>query len=162
MSLWPSIVALISVVLFRKALGVMIGGICGVILISNGNPGESFTSFSLKFSYCPFQRVECKRAYLYPSAWRVCVFLEKGGGFDSILQIWLKKMETLKTKYNGLPSIGILCFLTNWPVLCSLVGPFARSLIELAYPGQGTYIVDSDSAVAVLLSCPPGSPTNFQ
>ena len=166
LSLWPSIVALISVVLFRSALGgLMVGAVSGVILISNGNPGEAFTSFFSKI--------------LLPvlsSEWNVSVLiftlllggfaslLEKGGGFDSILQIWLRKSENLKNKVQWSAfSIGILCFFDGL-ASALLTGRALRPISDRTGVSRAklAYIVAPALLLPVSPSCPPGSPTNFQ
>jgi len=153
LSLWPSIVALISVVLFRSALGgLMVGAVSGVILISNGNPGEAFTSFFSKILLPALS-----------SEWNISVLiftlllggfaslLEKGGGFDSILQIWLKKSGNLKNKVQWSAfSIGILCFFDGL-ASALLTGRALRPISDRTGVSRAklAYIVDSTgSAVA--------------
>jgi len=142
LSLWPSIVALISVVLFRSTLGgLMIGAVSGVILISNGNPGEAFTSFFSKILLPALS-----------SEWNVSVLiftlllggfaslLEKGGGFDSILQIWLRKSGNLKNKVQWSAfSIGILyallvAYLRERPELSAASGMLFQASSEWFAP----------------------------
>jgi Na+/H+ antiporter NhaC len=153
LSLWPSIVALLSVILFRSALvGLLFGAISGVILMSKGNPVEAFTSFFSKI--------------LLPaltSEWNVSVLiftlllggfaalLEKGGGFDAILQKWLRQSEKLRHKVQWSAfAIGILCFFDGL-ASALLTGRALRPIADRTEVSRAklAYIVDSTgSAVA--------------
>jgi Na+/H+ antiporter NhaC len=153
LSLWPSIVALICVVLFRSALGgLMLGAVSGVILISNGNPGEALTSFFSKILLPALS-----------SEWNVSVLiftlllggfaalLEKGGGFDVILQKWLRQKDRLRYKVQWSAfSVGILCFFDGL-ASALLTGRALRPIADRTGVSRAklAYIVDSTgSAVA--------------
>ena len=58
LSVWPSVVALLSVLLLRKALpGLLIGAVCGVILIAEGNPVHALFIFFYDIFSLLFQAV---------------------------------------------------------------------------------------------------------
>jgi Na+/H+ antiporter NhaC len=153
LSLWPSMVALLSVILFRSALaGLLVGAISGVILMSKGNPVEAFTSFFSKILLPALS-----------SEWNVSVLiftlllggfaalLEKGGGFDTILQKWLRQRDKLRHKVQWSAfSIGILCFFDGL-ASALLTGRALRPIFDRAGISRAklAYIIDSTgSAVA--------------
>jgi Na+/H+ antiporter NhaC len=153
LSLWPSMVALLSVILFRNALvGLFTGAISGVILMSKGNPVEAFSSF---FSQILLPALS--------SEWNVSVLiftlllggfaalLEKGSGFDSILQKWLRQSEKLRHKVQWSAfAIGILCFFDGL-ASALLTGRALRPIADRTGVSRAklAYIVDSTgSAVA--------------
>ena len=153
LSLWPSIVALLSVVLFRSALGgLFLGAVCGVILMSNGNPIDAFTSF---FSQVLLPALS--------SEWNISVLiftlllggfaaiLEKGGGFDAILEKWIRQSGKLRKKVQWSAFfIGMLCFFDGL-ASALLTGRALRSIADRTGVSREklAYIVDSTgSAVA--------------
>jgi Na+/H+ antiporter NhaC len=152
-AIWPSLVALISVVLLRKALlGLLIGAISGVILIAEGNPLAA-SSLLVKEILLP----------ALSSTWNLSVLiftlllggfatlLEKGGGFESILQAWIRQSKNLSQKVEWSAFfIGILCFFDG---LASslLAGRALRPLADKTGVSRAklAYLVDSTgSAVA--------------
>lgn len=153
LSLWPSLVALLSVIILKKAFpGLFLGAICGVILIAEGNPITAI--------YFLFFKI------IIPSLaneWNLSVLsftlliggfaslLEKGGGFDSILAIWLKQGKNLSKKVEWSAFLtGIVCFFDG---LASslLTGRALRPLADKSGLSRAklAYLVDSTgSAVA--------------
>src|SRR6056300_1689389 len=153
LSLWPSIVSFLSVVLFRSALGgLFLGAVCGVILMSNGNPIDAFTSF---FSQVLLPALS--------SEWNISVLiftlllggfaaiLEKGGGFDAILEKWIRQSGKLRKKVQlSAFFIGMLCFFDGL-ASALLTGRALRSIADRTGVSREklAYIVDSTgSAVA--------------
>ena len=154
-STWPSLVALISVVLLRNALlGLLIGAISGVILIADGNPLAA-SSLLVKEIILP----------ALSSSWNLSVLaftlllggfaalLEKGGGFESILLAWIRQSKNLPQKVEWSAFfIGILCFFDG---LASslLAGRALRPLADKTGVSRAklAYLVDSTgSAVACI------------
>ena len=153
LSVWPSVVALLSVLLLRKALsGLLIGAVCGVILIAEGNPIHAlFILFYDVFSPA------------LSSSWNLSVLaftlllggfaslLEKGDGFEKILNHWLKKRGNLSKKVEWSAFLlGIICFfdglassLLTGRAIRPLADKTGLSRVKLAY------LVDSTgSAIA--------------
>ena len=152
-SIWPSLVALISVVLLRNALyGLLIGAISGVILMAEGNPLVA-SSLLIKEILLP----------ALTSTWNLSILaftlllggfaalLEKGGGFESILQAWIRQSKNLSQRIEWSAFfIGILCFFDG---LASslLAGRALRPLADKTGVSRAklAYLVDSTgSAVA--------------
>ena len=150
LSLWPSVVAIFSVILWRSALaGLLVGAVCGTILLAGGNPTEAFTRF---FS-----------THLLPSLqseWNLSVLLftfllggfaallEKGRGFEGILGWLLKDTENGSTKVQWSAfSMGAVCFFDG---LASslLTGKSIRPLADQTGVSRAklSYIVDSTSS----------------
>ena len=152
-SIWPGVVALVSVVLLRKALaGLLIGAISGGILIANGNP---MVAFSILIKETLLSALS--------SNWNLTVLgftlllggfaalLEKGGGFESILQAWIKQNRNLSQRVEWSAFfIGILCFFDG--LASSLLsGRALRPLADKTGVSRAklAYLVDSTgSAVA--------------
>ena len=153
LSVWPSVVALLSVLLLRKALpGLFIGAICGVILIAEGNPIHSLFIF--------FYDV---LSPALSSSWNLSILaftlllggfsalLEKGGGFEIILKNWLSKTDNLSKKVEWSAFLlGIICFFDG--LASSLLGGRAiRPLADKTGLSRAklAYLVDSTgSAIA--------------
>ena len=82
-SLWPSLVALVSVVLLKSALGgLFLGAGSGVILMAGGNPLHAVTSFFSKI-LIPALSSEWNLSVLAFTLLLggFAALLEKGGGF---------------------------------------------------------------------------------
>jgi len=155
-SIWPSLVALISVVLLRQAfLGLLVGAISGVILIANGNPLAAF-SLLVKGIILP----------ALSSNWNLSVLaftlllggfaalLEKGGGFESILQAWTRQSKNLSQKVEWSAFfIGILCFFDG---LASslLAGRALRPLADKTGVSRAklAYLVDSTGSAVTCVA----------
>jgi Na+/H+ antiporter NhaC len=154
-SIWPSLVTLISVVFLRNAfLGLLIGAISGVILMAEGNP-LAVSSLLVKEIILP----------ALSSTWNLSVLaftlllggfaaiLEKGGGFESILQAWIRQSKNLYQSVEWSAFfIGILCFFDG---LASslLAGRALRPLADKTGVSRAklAYLVDSTgSAVACI------------
>ena len=152
-SLWPTLVALITVVLFRSALGgLFLGAISGVIVMANGHPFDAFTSFFSKILLPALS-----------SEWNLSVLLftlllggfagllEKGGGFESILKKWLSQGSNLRSKVQGSAFlIGMICFFDGL-ASALLTGRALRPIADRVGVSRAklAYLVDSTgSAVA--------------
>ena len=152
-SLWPTLVALITVVLFRSALGgLFLGAISGVIVMANGHPFDAFTSFFSKILLPALS-----------SEWNLSVLLftlllggfagllEKGGGFESILKKWLSQGSNLRSKVQGSTFlIGMICFFDGL-ASALLTGRALRPIADRVGVSRAklAYLVDSTgSAVA--------------
>ena len=112
-SVLPSLIGLLSVLLLRNAFyGLLIGAVSGGILIAQGNPLDAM---GLLCSDILFPALS--------SNWNLSVLaftlllggfaalLEKGGGFESILQAWIKQSKNLSQRVEWSAFfIGILCF----------------------------------------------------
>ena len=152
-SLWPSIVALLSVLVLRRAFhGLLIGTISGVIVITKENPINGFLYF-----FCDI---------LTPalvSEWNLSVLaftlllggfaalLEKGEGFENVLQDWIRAKGNIakKVEWSAFYT-GIFCFFDG---LASslLAGRALRPLADKTGVSRAklAYLVDSTgSAVA--------------
>ena len=156
LALWPSVVAIVSVVLLRSALsGLLIGAMAGGILLAKGNPVLAFTQF---FS-----------EHLLPalgSEWNVSVLiftmllggfaalLEKGRGFDAILQGWLAKGRRSGQRVQwSAYFMGLVCFFDG---LASslLTGKSIRPLADRVGVSRAklAYIVDSTSSAVACVA----------
>jgi Na+/H+ antiporter NhaC len=153
LSLWPTLVALITVVLFRSALGgLFLGAISGVILMANGHPFDALTSFFSKILLPALS-----------SEWNLSVLiftlllggfaglLEKGGGFESILKKWLRQGSNLRSKVQGSAFLfGMICFFDGL-ASALLSGRALRPIADRVGVSRAklAYLVDSTgSAVA--------------
>jgi Na+/H+ antiporter NhaC len=152
-SVLPSLIGVLSVLVLRNAFyGLLIGAISGGILIAQGNPLVAI-------------RLICTDI-LFPALsnnWNLSVLvftlllggfaalLEKGGGFESILQAWIRHSKNLSQKVEWSAFfIGILCFFDG---LASslLAGRALRPLADKTGVSRAklAYLVDSTgSAVA--------------
>lgn len=152
-SIWPSLVALLSVLLLRKALpGLLIGAVSGVILMTQGNLLQAPIVF-ISDIFVPALSSEWNLSVL---AFTLLLggfasLLEKGRGFDKILGNWLSKGGNLSKKVEWSAfSIGIVCFFDG---LASslLAGRALRPLADKTGLSRAklAYLVDSTgSAVA--------------
>ncbi len=149
-ALWPSLLALLSVLLLRKVIsGLLIGGTVGVILLNNGNPLKAFESF---FS-----------DHLVPSltsSWNISVLiftlllggfvalLEKGGGIQALVQTWLSSSANIKKRVQWSAfTLGLICFFDGL-ANSLLVGKSLTPVAKQAGVSREklSYIVDSTSA----------------
>ncbi len=155
-ALWPSILALISVLLLRKVItGLLIGGSAGTILLSNGNPFAAFTAFFTEHLIPALQ-----------SSWNISVLIftlllggfvaliEKGGGIQSLVQRWLKKPDALKARVQWSAfGLGIVCFfdgLANSLLVGKSLTPVAKQ--AGVSKEKLSYIVDSTSAAVACVA----------
>lgn len=148
--LWPSIVALITVLLSRRALfGLVTGAAAGTVLLAKGNPFLAFASFFGEHLIPSIQ-----------SDWRISVvlftfllggfaaLLDHGGGFRSLLGRWAGKVRNptrrLQIEVYGL---GLLCFFDGL-ANSMLVGRTMRPLADRLGLSRAklAYIVDSTSS----------------
>ena len=152
-SLWPSFVALLSVLFLKKALpGLLIGAVSGVILIAQGNPLRVPSVFIADIATPALS-----------SSWNLSILtftlllggfsalLEKGGGFEIILKNWLSKTDKLSKKVEWSAFLlGIICFFDG--LASSLLGGRAiRPLADKTGLSRAklAYLVDSTgSAIA--------------
>ena len=152
-SLWPSFVALLSVLFLKKALpGLLIGAVSGVILIAQGNPLR-----------VPSVLIADIATPALSSSWNLSILtftlllggfsalLEKGGGFEIILKNWLSKTDKLSKKVEWSAFLlGIICFFDG--LASSLLGGRAiRPLADKTGLSRAklAYLVDSTgSAIA--------------
>jgi len=156
LALWPSVVAIVSVVLLRSALsGLLIGAASGGILLAEGNPVLAFTQF---FS-----------EHLLPalgSEWNISVLiftmllggfaalLERGHGFEAILQTWLAKGKRSDERVQWSAYLmGLVCFFDG---LASslLTGKSIRPLADRLGVSRAklAYIVDSTSSAVACVA----------
>lgn len=149
-ALWPSILALASVLLLRKVIaGLLIGGSAGALLLANGNPIAAFTAFFTEHLIPSLQ-----------SGWNISVLIftmllggfvaliEKGGGIQSLVQGWLQKSDTLRKRVQWSAfGLGIICFfdgLANSLLVGKSLTPVAKQ--TGVSREKLSYIVDSTSA----------------
>ena len=156
LSLWPSLVAIVSVVLLRSALaGLFTGAICGAVLLSGGNPVEAFTAFFTDHLLPSLQ-----------SEWNLSVLiftlllggfaalLERGRGFEGILG-WLVKDSgnAGKRVQWSAYSMGLVCFFDG---LASslLTGKAIHPLADRTGVSRAklAYIVDSTSSAVACVA----------
>lgn len=149
-ALWPSILALVSVLLLRKVIGgLLIGGSAGAVLLSNGNPATAFMAFFTEHLIPSLQ-----------SGWNISVLIftlllggfvaliEKGGGIQALTQRWLQSSNGLKKKVQwSAYALGLVCFFDGL-ANSLLVGKSFTPLAKQAGVSKEklAYIVDSTSA----------------
>ncbi len=155
-SLWPSIVALVSVFLLNRSMtGLLIGASAGLILLSDGNP---FTAFITGFS-----------EHLIPvlqSAWNLSVLiftlllggfvalLERGGGIQALMCRWLGgEGHTRRRVQWSAYSLGLVCFFDGL-ANSMLVGKSLAPMAERAGVSRQkmAYIVDSTSSAVACVA----------
>ncbi|WOO41902.1 Na+/H+ antiporter NhaC family protein [Rubellicoccus peritrichatus] len=150
-ALWPSIVALGLVVLLRRVLlALVLGGLAGCIILTNGNPIDAL-AYLLNDLFIP----------IWSSSWKLgalaftlilggmAALIERSGGLHAILAWFMKKK-------NGHPSdkiqwsafgIGLICFFDGL-ANSMLVGRLMKNLAERSGLSRVklAYIVDSTSS----------------
>jgi len=111
--LWPPVVALIVILITRRALlGLLAGGYAGAVLLAGGDPWEAYLAVG--------------RDHLAPSltsAWKLgaiaftlvlggfAAVLEVGGGFASLLRRLTGPGRDPARRFQyGTPGLGLLCF----------------------------------------------------
>lgn len=155
-ALWPSIVAVATVLLLRSALiGLLIGAAAGAVLLANGDPIKAFPAFFAN--------------HLIPALgneWNVSVLiftlmlggfaalLERGRGFESILQNWLggRSATGQRVQWSAY-FMGLVCFFDG---LASslLTGKAIRPLADRVGVSRAklAYIVDSTSSAVACVA----------
>lgn len=155
-AIWPSIVALSVVLITRKALaGLLVGAISGVLILSKGNFWEAYLSLFSDHLAPQFE-----------SSWKMgavgftllmggfAAVLEKGTGFERILEWLLKKVkDPAKGLQLGVMGLGLACFFDGLAnsmlvgrISCKLSTQCGVSREKLAY------LVDSTSSAVACLA----------
>ena len=150
LALWPSALALISVLLLRKVIGgLLLGGSAGAILLANGNPINAFFAFFTDHLIPSLQ-----------SGWNLSVLIftlllggfvaliEKGGGIQALVRRWLNKSDSLKKRVQwSAYGLGLVCFFDGL-ANSLLVGKSLTPVAKQAGVSREklSYIVDSTSA----------------
>ena len=153
LTLLPPIVAILSVILLRSAFkGLLIGAYTGAILLSGGNLFSAAMDLAimhlLQALYSPWNLTILFFTLLLGG---FAAILEKGRGFDSILEKWLKGSGNSGKKVQwSAYFMGLLCFFDG---LASslLTGKSLRPVSDKVGVSRAklAYIVDSTgSAVA--------------
>jgi tetracycline resistance efflux pump len=154
--LWPSLVAILAVILFRSALpSLLIGAACGSILLCEGQPVRASTSFFTNHLLPSLQ-----------SEWNLSVLaftfllggfaalLESGRGFEGILGWFLRgNGNTGKRVQWSAYAMGTICFFDG---LASslLTGKAIRPLADKTGVSRAklAYIVDSTSSAVACVA----------
>lgn len=156
-TLWPSIVALGLVLLWRKVLtGLLLGGLAGCIILAEGSPFEALRILAVEL-FLP----------IWTSTWKLgalaftlilggmAALIERGGGLKAILNRFLNKAEGKERRRVQWAAycLGLVCFfdgLTNSMLVGRLMKTLAArtrlSGVKLAY------IVDSTSSAVACLA----------
>lgn len=149
--LWPSAVALTLVFLFRRVLvGLLIGGLCGGLLLTEGNP---FFAISLLVSDV--------LAPAFQSSWKLSALLftlllggfaaliERGGGLETLVHRFLRRGSGSSAKKLQRVSmgLGLFCFFDGL-ANSILLGRVTRSLADRCGVSREkmAYLVDSTSS----------------
>jgi tetracycline resistance efflux pump len=156
LALWPSVLALSSVLLLRKVIGgLLVGGSAGAILLANGNPIKAFLVFFTDHLIPALQ-----------SGWNLSVLIftlllggfvaliEKGGGIQALVQRWLKKSGSLKKRVEWSAfGLGLVCFFDGL-ANSLLVGKSLTPVAKQAGVSREklSYIVDSTSAAVACVA----------
>jgi Na+/H+ antiporter NhaC len=156
MALWPSVLALTSVLLLRKVItGLLVGGSAGAILLANGNPFSAFFAFFTEHLIPSLQ-----------SGWNLSVLIftlllggfvaliEKGGGIQTLVQSWLNKSDSLKKRVQwSAYGLGLVCFFDGL-ANSLLVGKSLTPMAKQAGVSREklSYIVDSTSAAVACVA----------
>ena len=155
-ALWPSVVAITTVLVLRSAMGgLLVGAASGTILIANGKIHEAFPAF---FS-----------DHLIPSlqsGWNLSVliitlllggfaaFLEKGRGLEAMFSAWLARSRNSKRRAElSAFGLGLVCFFDG---LASslLTGKTIRPMSDRVGVSRAklSYIVDSTSSAVACVA----------
>ena len=155
-ALWPSLVALASVIALRSALsGLLVGAATGVLILADGNPATAFTAFFGKHLIPALQ-----------SHWNLSVLiftlllggfaalLEKGRGFEAILERLIQRGRDSGQRVQwSAYGMGILCFFDG---LASslLTGKALRPLADRTGVSRAklAYLVDSTSSAVACVA----------
>ena len=149
-SIWPSLVALSTVLLLQSVItGLLVGATSGTLLLSNGNLVMAFISFFDQHLIPALQ-----------SKWNVCILvftlfiggfvalIEHGGGMLGILAQFLEKGRTARHRVQWAAFLlGILCFfdgLANSMLVGRVMSPIAAK--AGVSREKLSYIVDSTSS----------------
>lgn len=152
--LWPSILALAWVVLFRRVLLGLIGGaFAGAILLAGGNPWNAFVAL-----------FEVHLLPHFGSPWKTgaLIFTLVLGGFAAVLEKsgamrgWLGRLEARGSKRRIEASamvFGLICFFDGL-ANSLMVGRLFRAVADRAGVARArlAYIVDTTSAAVACVS----------
>lgn len=155
-ALWPSILALISVVMLQKVIaGLLVGGSAGALLLAGGNPAVAFMEFFTKHLIPSLQ-----------SGWNMSILIftlllggfvaliEKGGGIQALVQRWMQSPRALKQRVQwSAYGLGLVCFFDGL-ANSLLVGKSLTPVAKQAGVSREklSYIVDSTSAAVACVA----------
>jgi len=155
-TVWPVIVALVLVVITRRAFwGLLIGAFAGSVILCNGNPWQAY--------------LELFARHLAPSlesSWKVgailftlvlggfAAVLHEGTGFQTILHFFVGKRTNAARRFQAAAAgLGILCFFDGL-ANSMLVGRVCKDMAEKCGVSRVklAYIVDSTSSAVACVA----------
>jgi Na+/H+ antiporter NhaC len=155
-TVWPVIVALVFVVITRRALwGLLIGAFAGALILCSGNPWQAY--------------LELFSRHLAPSltsSWKVgailftlvlggfAAVLNEGTGFQAMLQFFVRKKEKSAKRFQtAAAGLGIICFFDGL-ANSMLVGRVCKDMAEKCGVSRVklAYIVDSTSSAVACVA----------
>lgn len=155
-ALWPSVLAVATVLLLRRALfGLLLGALAGAVMLAHGNPLTAFTAFFAKHLLPALQ-----------SEWNLCVLLftlllggfaallEHGGGFQALFRRWLDGAGDRRRRVQWSAfGLGLVCFFDGL-ANSLLVGKTIRPLADHAGVSRAklAYLVDSTSSAVACVA----------
>jgi Na+/H+ antiporter NhaC len=155
-ALWPSILALISVLLLQKVIaGLLVGASAGALLLAGGNPATAFMEFFTEHLIPSLQ-----------SGWNISVLIftlllggfvaliEKGGGIQALVQRWMQSSRALEQRVQwSAYGFGLVCFFDGL-ANSLLVGKSLTPIAKHAGVSREklSYIVDSTSAAVACVA----------
>lgn len=155
-ALWPSVVAIATVLVLRSALGgLLIGAAAGALLVSGGKIHHAFAAFFTEHLIPSLQ-----------SQWNLSVLiftlllggfaalLERGRGLEAILTRWLARTKNSKVRAElAAYGLGLTCFFDG---LASslLTGKTIRPMSDRVGVSRAklSYIVDSTSSAVACVA----------
>lgn len=155
-ALWPSLVALLSVILLRRVITGLLAGACaGSLVLSGGNPVEAFIALFRDHLIPQFESPWKTGAVLFTfMLGGFAALLERGGGLRSLLTRMTAgaRDPAQRIQWSGF-GLGMICFfdgLANSMMVGRLLqgaaDRYGLSRVKLAY------IVDSTSSAVACLA----------
>lgn len=155
-TVWPVIVALVLVVITRRAFwGLVIGAFTGSLILCNGNPWQAY--------------LELFASHLAPSlqsSWKVgailftlvlggfAAVLNEGTGLQAMLHFFVRKREKTARRFQtAAAGLGIICFFDGL-ANSMLVGRVCKDMAEKCGVSRVklAYIVDSTSSAVACVA----------
>ena len=155
-TLWPVIVALVVVVITRRALwGLLAGAFSGALILSKGNPWKAY--------------LDIFAVHLVPSlasSWKVgailftlilggfAAVLNEGGGFQALLHLFLRRGANASRRFQAAAAgLGILCFFDGL-ANSMIVGRVCKDLSKKCGVSRVklSYIADSTSSAVACVA----------
>jgi Na+/H+ antiporter NhaC len=155
-SLWPVIVALVFVVITRRALwGLLIGAFAGALILCKGNPWQAYlTLFSQHLSPSLTSTWKIGAILFTLVLGGFAAVLNENGGFQAMLHLLVHKSKNASKRFQVVAAgLGILCFFDGL-ANSMMVGRICKDMAEKSGVSRVklAYIVDSTSSAVACVA----------